>query len=272
MGGGFDHAQNAAKADRERLQSRALDLQRRVAAPGLEKKEINALTEELHGVIERLALTQHSLDTWTVVQQALVEEEEGEEGGPSEGAAPPVRQTPMLQAVVAREEALPERKASKPLGQQLLADFRRLVRPTLVEQLEGLDSPFQPPSVISVALERALRQHLNKVRQEYDPAHQSDEERPSMSLELGRALVELLRAIAHEQRLTAPRSGIDAVRERVSKFSIPQTLPLALLPPMHACEGGNALTCRAPAPPALRSACTLQWERARPSRLLCGAQ
>ena len=63
MGGGFDHAQNAAKADRERLQSRALDLQRRVAAPGLEKKEINALTEELHGVIERLALTQHSLDT-----------------------------------------------------------------------------------------------------------------------------------------------------------------------------------------------------------------
>ena len=221
MKSGFDYARQAAKAEQERLQARALELSQKLSKQSLDRRETQMYTEELYSVTERLTLTQHSLDTWVEQEaEAAASASDRVDDAPKQ---PQIRQSPMLQALVKRSEdddndAERKRLEAKPLGHRLLAAFRKHVRPTLEEQLEGLDSPFQPPSIISAPLERTLRDHMREVRKEWDASFSSgDDSRPSMSHEFGRALVELLRALAHEQRLHIPRGGIEALRERVRR-------------------------------------------------------
>ena len=57
--GAFDEADARAKADQDKLQSRALELQRLSAQPGLSKRELQLIHEEIYSVTERLKLTQH---------------------------------------------------------------------------------------------------------------------------------------------------------------------------------------------------------------------
>lgn len=209
MSSSFDHAEHLARAESDRLQSRAVELNKKLAdagATGMSRREIRQTQEELNGVMERLQLTQHNLDTWAEQRRQVMEIL-------GDAKPPPEPQKPMLNALAAASQATPDPpRRELPLGQQLLEDFRRLVRPTLEDQLEGLDSPFQPPSVISVALERTLRLHMNRVRAERQEAN--DAEGASMTQEFGRALVELMRALTHDQHQSAPK-GIEAWRERV---------------------------------------------------------
>ena len=212
----FNHALNAVVAEQERMQQRALALHQKVSTPGIPRKEHLEVHEELHAVNDRLQLTQHYLDEVALQSEVRAKAAEGNAADSSASIRP-------AQALVARD--LTECSTNLSIGQQLLTEFRRLVRPTLLEQLGGLDSPFQPPSVISVALERTLRHHMNTVRQEWE----RDEARLSnFSHEFGRALVELLRALAHEQRLTTPRGGIEGLRERVGTPLPSSTLPRSL--------------------------------------------
>ena len=178
-------------------------------------KEHLEVHEELHAVNDRLQLTQHYLDEVALQSEVRAKAAEGNAADSSASIRP-------AQALVARD--LTECSTNLSIGQQLLTEFRRLVRPTLVEQLGGLDSPFQPPSVISVALERTLRHHMNTVRQEWERTKPDCQ----TSHEFGRALVELLRALAHEQRLTTPRGGIEGLRERVGTPLPSSTLPRSL--------------------------------------------
>ena len=258
----FNHAQNTAQADQERLQSRAIELQRLMTTPGLSRTQMQAFADELQNVTTRLQMTQHMLDNWAEQLTEAARARAVDAAGDFDVAPPPVRSAPMLQALVARNESLPERTMSLPLGQQLLADFRRNVRPALEEQLDGLDSPFQPPSVISVALERTLRQHMFRLKQEWEEAAATgDDSRQSMAHEFGRALVELLRALANEQKLNAPRGGIEAIRERVRLIASPPSpaqpasaaptlgAPRRLQPPGPQCMALSRLVCaRAPRP------------------------
>ena len=207
----FNHAMNAVVAEQERMQQRALELHQMASVRGISKKEHLEVHEELLSINDRLQLTQHYLDEVALQREAHTEAAEGHVAEVSASARP------LLQALVARD--LTECTTNLPLGQQLLFEFRRLVRPTLAEQLGGLDSPFQPPSVISVALERTLRHHMNTVRQDWE-ATERDDRLSNFSHEFGRTLVELLRVLAHEQRLTNPHGGIDGLRERVPQFHL----------------------------------------------------
>jgi hypothetical protein len=101
------------------------------------------------------------------------------------------------------------------------------VRPTLAEQLEGLDSPLSPPGIISVAIERTLRQYVHQKREaaaELTDKGAADAERRDLTLHFGNGLVELMRVLTQEQRLNPPRGGAADLRyERVSMWDAERT-------------------------------------------------
>jgi len=165
-------------------------------------------------VHERLQLVTHALDTWTLQQAA----EEGKGGAASNVLNPspiiaPVAVVPLAEAVVSSATLQPSVPEHQPLGRKLLTELREVLKPTLTEQLEGVDSPFQPPSVIAKDLDRALRRHMKRVRR---TAERDEDQDKTMRLpnEYGHALVELMRELAQRLRATAPKSGDEAYHER----------------------------------------------------------
>ena len=131
MKSGFDYARQAAKAEQERLQARALELSQKLSKQSLDRRETQMYTEELYSVTERLTLTQHSLDTWVEQEaEAAASASDRVDDAPKQ---PQIRQSPMLQALVKRSEdddndAERKRQEAKPLGHRLLAAFRKYVQ------------------------------------------------------------------------------------------------------------------------------------------------
>lgn len=216
----------------ERLENRAMQLHRRLAEDDVPQRELKDIDEELTQVLERLKELQHQIFTGSSeLEQAAAAgpfdpmrpaslDPGGSGSGQSaqaDGSAAALSAQGALSALseASQREARALTKAAGsggvPLGQQLLAAMRRNLEPILAEQLEGQDSPFQPPTLISSAVEKTLRQHMAKVKREMD--EKAEEDRSSLPQEMGRALVELMRELTTQQRRDLPKGGVERLNE-----------------------------------------------------------
>ena len=213
----------------ERLEGHAVQLHRRMAEEDVSEEELKGIREELALVLERLKEAQHQIfasslgmsaaegapSSFDPMRPAGLQLPQGRPGAtahqPESSAAGQL--VPIVEASQrdARELMKAAGSGGVPLGQRLLAGLRRNLGPTLAEQLEGQDSPFQPPTLISSALEKTLRQHMASVRR--DMADMAEEDRPSLPQEMGKALVELLRELGSGLRRDMPRGGLERLQQ-----------------------------------------------------------
>ena len=223
--------------DQEHLRQRAVELNQQLSTFDSDKRlapeAAKEATEELESVMERLQMVQGHLDELAVLQGPEVDGTYEFVPSPRPKAAPmpqrpakegsshangPAKASPSSQGAATTVTA--RRSAPMSLGDRLLEELREDLRPTLLEQLGGLDSPLQPPQVISTYVEATLRRHLTRRRKQIEAEMEEAGESVGHSsaelhVELADALLALLRAIArdHKARL-ASKGGADARLQR----------------------------------------------------------
>jgi hypothetical protein len=203
---------------------RATALERSLAAldPKQDRAEWRDVHEESLGMKDRVEHSQQELDIWTkATRNELAESDRHARVGQRE--------------IVQHRPAPDKMQRTRPLGEQLLAEYRRQVRPVLEEQRDGFDSPFSPPCVIAGPLKTILAHHMSEVCG--GECHE-DEFAASRTHKFGEALVELMRELIKEERRAGGTTSFQArVTPPTSIYSSPTPHscgPTTACPPHHA--------------------------------------
>lgn len=265
-------ARQSMQDEIERLRTRARTLHMELAQPRPATGDASRAaageemrrSEELALVTERLRLAQHDLDGWEPGAAGA-----GPPAAPG-GLAPPPRagaadgaaelppagldpnslysqykrgwQCPLAAAAgsSARAELLTAARASDgkhsdratPLGLRLLSLVRQQMLPTLEDQLGGLDSPLQPPSIIAAHVERTLMRHLGQLTEEAGeggPSAHPGAERDGFRPLDGSARREGCRAGGSSSRASSHTRAAGADAEQEEKGALAQQLSAALV-------------------------------------------
>ena len=208
------NASHQMKYEVERLEAKAVSLHKRMAEDNVTAVEMQEVREELTFVLERLKLAQHNAANWSTMTAPVEVVKPGAPPRQPEDELSPALDAAIL-ASQKQAKALTRAAAGagQSLGQKLLHDFRRNLGPTLKDQLEGQDSPFQPPTLLSKSLEKTLRQHLASEKRALDEQNVPEEDRPSVPQALGGALVALLRELTVGARRDIPKGGIERIQQ-----------------------------------------------------------
>ena len=223
-------------------------------------------------IMERLQHAQYDLEHWTANASALA----GGDAITAKRSAQAPQMSALALASQKQAAELTEAAGSgMSLGQKLLANLRHHLGPTLADQLGGQDSPFQPPTLISSALDKTLRQHMAEVKRQVQ-GDGTGVDNSKLTHELGRALIELMREVSSSLARDIPRGGVERLHETVGPrqswpaarlfsgtphvWSLPPCVsgPAAFLSHLRACRH--------------RSAFTRHGKRGRSSRKRCGRQ